>query len=180
MKWIAALVLGAGALLAPSFQDPMKTTSAIASATQSPVPFLWFERDAEEAARFYCSIFPDSKIDSATPMVVNFHLAGRPFMALNGGPHYKLNPSFSMFVSCKDQPEVDRLWDHLLANGAKPDHCGWLVDRFGLSWQVIPERLLELMNHPDAATRDRATQAMLQMQKIDVAALDTAARAASR
>jgi len=138
-------------------------------------PFLWFDHQAEEAARFYCTIFARSAITSATPMSVTFTLDGQDFMALNGGPHFTFTPAISMFVTCEDQAEVDRLWEQLLAGGGKPSQCGWLVDRFGLSWQVIPKRLMELLGHADAGTRERATQAMLKMAKIDVAALDRAA-----
>jgi predicted 3-demethylubiquinone-9 3-methyltransferase (glyoxalase superfamily) len=150
--------------------------SAATVATSSPqiTPFLWFPEKAEEAAKFYCSLFPDSKVTSASPLTVTFTLNGREFMALNGGPHYALTPAFSMFISCKDQQEVDRLWDALLAGGGKPTQCGWLVDRFGLSWQVIPKRLMELTQHADAGTRQRAFEAMMQMVKIDVAALEQA------
>ena len=140
-------------------------------------PFLWFEKGSEDAARFYCSLFPNSQIESASPQSVTFVLNGRRFMALNGGPHYALSPAYSMFVSCKDQAEVDRLWGELLKDGGKPTQCGWLTDRFGLSWQVIPLRLIELLNDPDAARRERAVAAMLKMVKIDVAALEQAVAA---
>jgi predicted 3-demethylubiquinone-9 3-methyltransferase (glyoxalase superfamily) len=154
----------------------MKTEKPeVPAVTAKVTPFLWFESKAEEAARFYCSIFAGSKITSASPQSVTFILDGREFMALNGGPHYRLTPAYSMFVSCKDQQEVDRYWDLLLAGGGKPSRCGWLVDRYGLSWQVVPARLMELLNHPDAGTRQRATEAMLKMDKIDVAALEKAA-----
>jgi len=128
-------------------------------------PFLWFDSNAEEAARFYVSIFPHSKITSASPMSVTFELDGRPFFALNGGPTYQLSPAFSMYVSCKDQAEIDHFWSALLADGGEPSRCGWLVDRFGLSWQVIPEELPQLISNP------RGLQAMLGMTKIDLAAL---------
>ncbi|MFY9341426.1 MAG: VOC family protein [Planctomycetota bacterium] len=153
---------------------PSQSPAAVPAAT-NVTPFLWFEKDAEAAAKFYCSIFPDSRLVSASPMTVTFTLEGRTFMALNGGPHYRLTPAYSMFVSCQDQQEVDALWDQLLAGGGKESQCGWLVDRFGLSWQVIPTRLMELLGDPDAGRRQRATAAMLKMQKIDVAALERAA-----
>ena len=133
--------------------------------TDKVIPFLWFESNAEAAARFYVSLFPSSKITSASPMSVTFELDGRPFYALNGGPTYQLSPAFSMFVSCKDQAEIDHFWTALLADGGKPSRCGWLVDRFGLSWQVIPEELPRIISDP------RGLQAMLKMTKLDLAAL---------
>jgi len=161
--------------------DPMKPQSSDVTARAPKVtPFLWFDSRAEEAAKFYCSIFPNSKVTSASPQSVTFTLDGQHFMALNGGPHYQLTPAFSMFVSCKDQQEVDQLWERLLAGGGKPDHCGWLVDRYGLSWQVIPTRLMELLNHADPGTQERATAAMMKMVKIDVAALEQAVANRSR
>jgi len=137
-------------------------------------PFLWFEKDAEEAAKLYVSLFPDSKIEEATPMMVTFTLAGRRFMALNGGPHYKLSPSFSMFVHCNDQREVDELWEKLMAGGGNPDRCGWMRDKHGLSWQICPVRLLELLTHADRAIASKAQAAMMKMQKIDIAELERA------
>ena len=110
-------------------------------------------------------------------MSVSFPLDGQDFMALNGGPHYKLSPAFSVFVSCKDQAEVDRLWDALLAGGGKPERCGWLRDRYGLSWQIIPTVLQELLGSTDPVVAQKATKAMLEMVKIDVAALQKAVAA---
>jgi len=133
--------------------------------TDKVTPFLWFDSNAEEAARFYVSLFPRSAITSASPMSVKFELDGRPFFALNGGPSYQLSPAFSMYVSCKDQLEIDHFWSALLSGGGEPSRCGWLVDRFGLSWQVIPEELPQLISDP------RGLQAMLAMTKIDLAAL---------
>jgi predicted 3-demethylubiquinone-9 3-methyltransferase (glyoxalase superfamily) len=144
-------------------------------AVQGVTPFLWFDDDAEDAARFYVSIFKGSKIVSATPMSVEFNLAGQDFYALNGGSIYELTPAFSMFVRVKTQKEVDYLWD-TLSKGGEKSMCGWLVDKFGLSWQVIPTRLTELLGHKDPKVAQRATQAMLKMTKIDIAALDKAAR----
>jgi len=133
--------------------------------TDKVTPFLWFDSKAEEAARFYVSLFPNSKITSASPMSVTFELDGRAFFALNGGPSYQLSPAFSMYVSCKDQAEIDYFWDALLRDGGEPSRCGWLVDRFGLSWQVIPEELPQIISDP------RGLQAMLKMTKLDLAAL---------
>ncbi|HEX2021501.1 MAG TPA: VOC family protein [Candidatus Thermoplasmatota archaeon] len=150
---------------------PRKTSKV---AVEGVTPFLWFEKDAEEAARFYVSVFQGSRIVSASPMSVEFNLAGQDFYALNGGPTYKLTPAYSMFVRVKGQEEVDRLWE-TLTEGGEPSMCGWLVDRFGLSWQIIPERLPQLLFHKDPEVARRATQAMLRMTKIDVAALEEAA-----
>lgn len=144
-------------------------------AVQSITPFLWFDDDAEDAARFYVSIFKGSKILSASPMSVEFNLAGQDFYALNGGPSYKLTPAFSMFVSVKTQKEVDHLWK-TLTKGGEESMCGWLVDKFGLSWQIIPTRLPELLGHKDPKVAQRAMQAMLQMKKLDIATLEKAAR----
>jgi predicted 3-demethylubiquinone-9 3-methyltransferase (glyoxalase superfamily) len=138
--------------------------------------FLWFEANADEAAKLYCSIFPISKITSSTTMTTSFEIEGQRFVAFNGGPHYKLNPAISLFVSCSTQDEVDALWNRFLAEGGKESQCGWLVDRFGLSWQIIPTQLLELMRDPDPATANRVVQCMLGMQKIDIAALQRAHR----
>jgi predicted 3-demethylubiquinone-9 3-methyltransferase (glyoxalase superfamily) len=142
---------------------------------QNPIStFLWFESAADEAAKLYCSIFPSSKITSSTPQSTSFELGGQRFIAFNGGPHYKLTPAISLFVSCSTQAEVDALWTRFLAAGGTESRCGWLVDRFGLSWQIIPKQLLELMSDPDPAKADRVLQAMLGMQKIDIAALQRA------
>lgn len=147
---------------------------------QKITPFLWFDGQAEDAAKLYVSIFEGSKILSTTPgpggtvMSVNFLLDGREYMALNGGPTYKLTEAFSFFVSCKTQGEVDELWDRLLAGGGSPNRCGWLKDKFGVSWQIIPTRLPELLGDPDPGRRQRALTAMLGMNKIDVQALEDA------
>lgn len=139
------------------------------------LPFLWFNDQAEQAARFYVSIFPGSKVLSASGMSVTFQLGGQTIMALNGGPHYRLTPAFSLFVSCKDQAEVDHYWEALLEGGGHPSRCGWLTDRFGLSWQVIPEALGQLLGDKDPARADRAMQAMMGMVKLDVQGLRDAA-----
>lgn len=142
---------------------------------EAVTPFLWFEKDAEAAARFYVSIFRASKILRATPMSVEFTLAGREFYALNGGPHYKLTPAYSMFVSVKTQDEVDRLWA-TLTEGGEESMCGWLVDKFGVSWQIIPKRLEALLGHKDPNVAKRAAGAMFKMRKIDIAALERAVK----
>jgi predicted 3-demethylubiquinone-9 3-methyltransferase (glyoxalase superfamily) len=148
--------------------------------------FLWFDSNAEEAATFYTSIFPDSRVTKVarwgkggpapegSVMTVSFELAGQAYIAMNGGPHYKLTPAISLFVSCESQEEVDALWDKLLAGGGKPTACGWLEDKFGLSWQVIPDALMERMSDPDPVKAGRVAQAMMTMQKIDIAAIERA------
>jgi predicted 3-demethylubiquinone-9 3-methyltransferase (glyoxalase superfamily) len=145
----------------------------------SITPFLWFDTQAEEAMQFYASIFPRSKVLSVQRngdqvMSVTWELEGQRFMGLNAGPLFTFNEAVSFFVSCDTQPEVDALWDKLLAGGGTPSRCGWLKDRFGLSWQIIPSALPRLLGDPDRAKADRAMQAMLQMQKIDAAALQRA------
>lgn len=133
--------------------------------------FLWFESRAAEAARLYCSIFPRSRITNSSPQVTWFEIENQRFMAFEGGPHYQLSPAVSVFVSCTTQAEVDELWQRFLAAGATESRCGWLVDPFGLSWQIIPTVLLELMNDPDPERAGRVVQAMLTMQKLDIGAL---------
>jgi two-component system sensor histidine kinase QseC len=146
--------------------------------------FLWFDSEAEAAARFYVSVFKDAELVDTMPgpggkaMSATFRIGGQQFIAFNGGPHHKLNPAVSLFIDCEDQKEVDELWEKLLAGGGMPDHCGWLTDRYGLSWQVIPKKLMEVLSAPDRAAAGRAMQAMLQMVKIDVAALEAAFAAA--
>ena len=150
-------------------------------------PCLWFDGDAEEAARLYTSLFPNSQIDSVdrspadtpsgpegTVITVNFTLAGRSYIALNGGPDFKFTEAVSFSIDCDDQAEVDRYWDALLADGGEPSVCGWLRDRFGLSWQVIPRQLPEMLNSKDRDAARRAMQAMLKMVKIDVAEIERA------
>ena len=152
-------------------------------------PFLWFDHQAAEAVDLYVSLFDDARITSeqrypeggpgpaGEVMTVNFELAGQSFTALNGGPHHEFTQAISLFVTCKDQAEVDHLWKSL-TDGGEEQPCGWLIDRFGVSWQIIPERLGELLGDPDPERAQRAMQAMLQMTKIDVQALEDAADAA--
>ena len=143
-------------------------------------PFLWFDTQAEEAMNFYVSIFKNSKVGSVArgpdgkTFTVTFELDGQEFMGLNAGPQFKFNESISMFVNCEDQAEVDELWAKLTADGGEESMCGWLKDKYGLSWQIIPKALGELMGDPDPVKAQRVTQAMLQMQKIDVAGLQRA------
>jgi len=134
-------------------------------------PFLWYDNNqAEEAANFYVSIFKNSRVIDVTPMVVTFELEGQMFLALNGGPEYKFTEAISLYTSCETQDEVDELWAKL-SEGGQEDRCGWLKDRYGLSWQVIPTVLSELLNDPDPVKAQRATQAMLGMNKIDIQGL---------
>lgn len=151
-----------------------------AAAKQKIMTYLWFNDQAEEAARFYCTLFPNSKITHAMPgaggkpLVVGFQLAGQIFTALNGGPQFKFTEAISLLVNCEDQAEVDRLWNALTANGGQESQCGWLKDRYGLSWQIIPTALMRGLGDPDPAAAQRVMNAMLQMRKIDVATLERA------
>lgn len=138
-------------------------------------PFLWFDDNAEEAVRFYTSIFPDSKVAHLNKVTGSFTLQGQEFMVLNAGPRYKFNEAVSFFVSCEDQKEVDYYWSRLTADGGSESQCGWLKDKFGLSWQVIPKALSRLLGDTDRERSNRAMQAMLKMKKIDVAELERAA-----
>ena len=151
-------------------------------------PCLWFDDNAEEAVNYYVSLFASSSIDKVMRwsdigenkgkvLAMDFTIEGRPFMALNGGPHFKFSEAVSFFVECKDQAEVDMFWDKLTADGGAPSQCGWLKDKFGLSWQIVPARLMTLMADPDPAKATRVTQAMLQMQKLDTPTLERAAAA---
>lgn len=142
---------------------------------------LWFDDQGEEAATFYVSLLPESGIDNVVrpdpdgpPLVVEFTLAGTPYMVLNGGPHVTLNEAASISVLTRDQPETDRLWTALLADGGSESRCGWLKDRYGLSWQIVPETLPKLLSSPDKEAAGRAKAAMMTMQKIDIAALEAA------
>jgi predicted 3-demethylubiquinone-9 3-methyltransferase (glyoxalase superfamily) len=149
-------------------------------------PFLWFRDQAEQAATFYVSLFPRSRILSVarhgegapmpagTAMTVTFEIDGQVVTALNGGPHYTLSPAFSFVIDCKDQDEVDHFWTRLTADGGEESQCGWLTDRFGLSWQVVPSVLVELLTDKDPAKARRAMEAMMTMRKLDIAALQRA------
>ena len=143
-------------------------------------PFLWFDTEAEEAMNLYVSIFKNSKVLSVTPgpngraVSVNFELEGQEFIGLNAGPQFKFNESISFLVSCDSQAEVDDLWEKLTADGGEEGNCGWLKDKYGLSWQIIPTVLSELLGAPDREKAGRAMQAMLQMKKIDIQGLQQA------
>ncbi len=145
----------------------------MATVTQKITTFLWFDQQAEEAAKFYCSLFDDSKIIHSSPMVVTFSLAGQTFMALNGGPQFKFTEAISLFVDCDSQEEVDRLWNSL-TTGGEESMCGWLKDRYGLSWQIIPNAFMKMMADPDASKSQRVMQALLKMRKIDIQTLQNA------
>jgi predicted 3-demethylubiquinone-9 3-methyltransferase (glyoxalase superfamily) len=136
-------------------------------------PFLWYDTQALEAAKFYCSIFKNSKILDESPLVVTFELEGQKIMALNGGPQFKLNESFSFFIECDSQQEVDEFWEKLSADAIK-SQCGWVQDKFGLWWQVIPSILMKLVGDPDKKKAQRVMDAMLKMTKIEIKLLQQA------
>lgn len=149
---------------------------------------LWYAKDAHEAARFYASIFPGSRVERVTPLrsdtpsgpagsveVVDFTLLGQRFQAITAGPHHEFNDAISIVVLCDDQPELDRYWNALL-DGGQPQACGWLIDRYGLRWQIVPASMDEMMADPDPVRSKRVTDAMLQMVKLDIAALERAYR----
>ena len=141
---------------------------------QKITTFLWFNTQAEEAANFYVSIFKNSKVLSVNPMTVTFQLEGQTFYALNGGPQFTFTEAISLFVDCETQAEVDELWTKLTAAGGSESQCGWLKDKYGLSWQIIPRALGRMLTDKDRAKADRALQAMLKMKKIDIARLTAA------
>ncbi len=154
---------------------------------QKITPFLWFDNNAEPAAEFYVSIFKNSRIlnvsrygdagpgPKGSVMVVNFQLAGQEFIALNGGPPFKFSEAFSLVVNCENQKEVDEYWSKLTSGGGQESQCGWLKDKFGFSWQVVPAELGKLMSAKDPARANRVMQALLQMKKLDIAKLERAA-----
>jgi predicted 3-demethylubiquinone-9 3-methyltransferase (glyoxalase superfamily) len=157
-----------------------------AKLAQKIVPHLWYAKEAEEAARFYASVFPDSRVDRVTPLpadtpsgpagsvvVVEFTLLGQPFMAISAGPLDPFNHAISFVVLCDNQQELDRYWNGLLAGG-QPEQCGWLRDKFGVSWQIVPTVLGEMMTDRDKTKAKRATEAMLKMVKLDIAGLKAA------
>ncbi|MEX0784658.1 MAG: VOC family protein [Dehalococcoidia bacterium] len=156
---------------------------------QKITTFLWFDNNAEEAMKFYTSVFKSAKvvdvnrypegegIPEGGVTTGTFQIAGQEFMVLNGGPQFKFTEAISLFVNCEDQAEVDYYWQELTADGGEESMCGWLKDKYGLSWQIIPEALGRLMGDPDPEKSQRVMQAMLQMQKIDVAKLEKAAAA---
>ena len=151
-------------------------------------PHLWYAKDAEQAAQFYASIFPDSRVDLVTPLlsespsgppgsvkVVDFTLLGQRFQAITAGPHHEFNDAISIVVLCEDQAELDRYWSALL-EGGQAQACGWLIDRFGLRWQIVPAAFDEMMRDKDPARSKRVTDALMKMVKLDIAALEQAYR----
>jgi predicted 3-demethylubiquinone-9 3-methyltransferase (glyoxalase superfamily) len=154
---------------------------------QKITPFLWYSTRAEEAANFYASVFPDSRVTRVVAMptdspsgpagsvkVVDFVLFGQSFTAMSAGPHHPFNQAISFVVNCESQAEIDRYWDALLAGGGSPDACGWLRDRFGVSWQIVPTELVTMMADADPAKGKRAADAMMKMVKLDIKALRAA------
>jgi predicted 3-demethylubiquinone-9 3-methyltransferase (glyoxalase superfamily) len=141
---------------------------------QKIIPFLWFDGNIEEVVKFYTTVFPDVRVESLSPMNATFAIDGQEFIALNGGPQYKFNEAVSFFIRCETQEEVDYFWQKLTNDGGVESQCGWLKDKFGLSWQVIPNVLGQYLSDPDRAKANRVMQAMLKMTKIDVAALEAA------
>jgi len=188
MKSILPLLVPALLLAVPSPvpQPALPQTEATMRSTHKVTPFLWFDDDAEEAIRFYCSLLPDSRILSESRwgpggpvpagalMGARFQLAGQEFMVLNGGPTYRLNEAFSIYVDCETQAEVDELWARLLQGGGEESRCGWLKDRFGVSWQIIPSCLPAMLSDMDPARAGRVGAAMMGMQKLDIAKLKEA------
>lgn len=157
------------------------------SPTQKIVPFLWYAKDAEAAARFYASVFPDSRVDSVTAVnadtpsgpagsvkVVNFTLCGQAFTAMAAGPHHEFNDAFSLMVNCSSQAEVDRYWKAILDNGGKEQACGWITDKWGVRWQIVPTVLMEMMASPDKVKSRRVADEMMKQVKFDIAKLEAA------
>lgn len=153
---------------------------------QKITTYLWFDDDAEEAMKFYCSLFKNSKIlstsrypegspgNAGTLMIGSFQLDGQEFMALNGGPQFSFTEAISLLVNCENQQEVDELWSKLTADGGQESQCGWLKDKFGVSWQIIPKQLSEMIGDKDPVKAKRAVEAMLKMRKIDIKAMERA------
>lgn len=141
---------------------------------QKVTPFLWFNGRVEEAAAFYQTVFDNVKILSANAMSATVEIEGQLLILFNGGPMYQQTPAFSLSVNCASQEEIDAKWDKLIANGGAPSRCGWLVDKFGVSWQIVPANLGSLIGGPDANGANRAVQAMLKMDKLDIQALEDA------
>ena len=134
-------------------------------------PFLWFDDNAEEAMNFYVSVFKNACVINVSDQIVTFEIEGQRLVGLNGGPYFKFNEAISLYVDCNSQEEVDELWKKLTAGGGEGGQCGWLKDKYGVSWQVVPTALFELLNDPDPAKAQSVTKAMLQMKKIDINAL---------
>jgi predicted 3-demethylubiquinone-9 3-methyltransferase (glyoxalase superfamily) len=133
---------------------------------QKIIPYLWYDNQAKEAAEFYCSIFNNSRVYSVSDMIVEFELEGLKFIALNGGPKYTFNESVSFFVLCKDQQEVDYFWNNLIKDGCAESQCGWCKDKFGLSWQIVPERFMEMMESGTPEQTKKVIEVMMPMKKM--------------
>jgi predicted 3-demethylubiquinone-9 3-methyltransferase (glyoxalase superfamily) len=159
------------------------------SPVQKIVPHLWYNREAVEAARFYASVFPDSRVDRVTSMaadspsgpagsvdVVEFTLCGQSFMAISAGPHHEFNDAISLLVNCDSQQEIDRYWNAILESGGKPQACGWIIDKYGVRWQISPTVLGEMMADKDTAKARRATEEMMKQVKFDIAKIEAAYR----
>jgi predicted 3-demethylubiquinone-9 3-methyltransferase (glyoxalase superfamily) len=158
----------------------------MATISQKITPFLWFDTEAEEAVNFYTSIFKDAKIDEVmrvgdagpgpkgSVLTISFEIAGMKFVALNGGPQYKFTPAVSFMINCETQEEIDHYWDRLLDGGGTTQACGWLTDKYGLSWQVTPVVLFKMLNDPDREKSGRAMKQMMEMVKLDIAPLQKA------
>lgn len=142
--------------------------------TQKITPYLWYDNQAREAAEFYCSIFKNSKILSTSDMIVEFELEGMQFIGLNGGPKFEFTEATSFFVLCADQNEVDHFWDKLTSDGGEESQCGWLKDKFGLSWQIVPKRFMEMMHSGDIEKIQKVMQAMMPMRKMIIADFEKA------
>ena len=140
--------------------------------TKGLVTCLWFDGQAEAAANYYCTVFKDSKITQVTPMVVTFELNGSKFMGLNGGPKFKFDEAVSFMVNCDSQEEIDYYWDTLTKDGGEESVCGWLKDKFGLSWQIVPSNIGELMAEPERAKR--VMEVVMQMKKLDIKKMESA------
>ena len=179
MNWtLPALFL---TLSAPFLAAPGQDPKGPAMPQPKVTPFLMFDDQLDAAIEFYTSTFPDSKVKNLSrsgkdgPVVsAEFVVGGQTFMGFNGGPHFEFSEAFSLFVDCKDQAEVDLYWDKLVAAGAKPTQCGWIQDQFGLSWQIVPRRFMELMKDPNPKKVKAVIDAMLKMKKLDVAELERA------
>ena len=143
----------------------------------SITPFLWFDNNVPAAVAFYKSVFPNAKVETVNDFMATFELEGQRFNALNGGPQYRFNEAVSFFISVETQEEVDYFWNKLTADGGEESRCGWLKDKFGLSWQIVPRVMIELLRDKDPVKSQRVMQAMMQMTKIDIAALQRAHRA---
>jgi predicted 3-demethylubiquinone-9 3-methyltransferase (glyoxalase superfamily) len=157
------------------------------SPAQKIVTFLWYAKEADAAARFYASVFPDSRVDSVTPMnadspsgpagsvvVVNFTLLGQRFMAMTAGPHHEFNDAISLMVNCTSQVEIDRYWNAILQNGGKEQACGWITDKWGVRWQIVPTVLGEMMSSPERTKARRVAEEMMKQVKFDIAKLEAA------